>query len=205
MKDISTFLLNPAKEMVYCGVDLGKLLRELREKRGASQEGVAKAVGTTGANLSRIELGEQQPRAALLTKLADYFGVSADFLLGRAVHAEDLPDDLRELFELAVGAGYAADLKDFFRWLKVKRDQLTAEREKIPRQPDEELLALVPDLTEDEIRAILLKFKGDVVKRIAKLTPEQTKVFNEEVAKILYYIDLEAKVKKSGDLTGPNT
>jgi len=190
--------------MVYCGVDLGKLIRELRKKRGLSQEDVAKAVGTTGANISRIELGDQQPRAALLTKLADYFGVSADYLLGRAVHAEDLPDDLRELFELAVDAGYAADLKDFFRWLAAKREKLAAEVDGIPRKPDEELLALVPDLTEGEIKAILSKFEGDVVKRIARLTPEQTRAFNEEVAKILYYIELEDKVKKSGGLTEPD-
>ena len=186
-------------------MSIGKLLRELREKRGLSQEDLAKAVGTTGANLSRIELGEQQPRAALLTKLADYFGVSADYLLGRAVHSEDLPDDLRELFELAVNAGYAADLKDFFRWLAAKRNRLLGEKDKIPRQPDEELLALVPDLTEGEIKAILLKFKGDVVKRIAKLTPEQTKVYNEEVAKILYYLELEAQVKRSGDIAEADT
>lgn len=193
--------MKSAKEMVCCSVDLGKVLRELREKRGLSQEDVAKAIGTTGANISRIELGNQQPRAALLTKLADFFGVSADYLLGRAVHAEDLPDDLRELFELAVDAGYAADLKDFFQWLKAKRNKLAADAEKFPRDPDEELLALIPDLTQEQVVEVLSKFEGDVVQRIAKLTPEQTKAFNEEVARILYYLDLEAKVKKGGELT----
>jgi transcriptional regulator with XRE-family HTH domain len=186
-------------------MDLGKLLRELREKRGLSQEDLAKAVGTTGANLSRIELSEQQPRAALLTKLADYFGVSADYLLGRAVHSEDLPADLRELFELAVNAGYAADLKDFFRWLAAKRNRLLGEKDKIPRQPDEGLLAFVSDLTEGEIKTMLSKFEGDVVQRIAKLTPDQKKVFNEEVAKILYYLELEKKVKTSGEAAEART
>lgn len=188
--------------MIKTSVDLGPRIKDLREKEGISQETLAKAVDSTGATISEIESGKRAPRVKLLIGIADYFGVSADFLLGRAVHAEDLPDDLRELFELAVEAEYVADLKDFFRWLAAKREKLVRDADGIPREPDEELLALVPDLTEGEIKAILLKFKGDVVKRIAKLTPEQTKAFNEEVVKILHYLELEAKVKKSGELTG---
>ena len=94
----------------------------LRITRGTIlEENFARTVGSTGATISEIESGKRAPRVKLLIAIADHFGVSADYLLGRAVHAEDLPDDLRELFQLAVDAGYAADLKDFFRWLKAKR------------------------------------------------------------------------------------
>lgn len=187
--------------MIKTLVDLGSRIKDLREKEGISQESLAKTVGSTGATISEIESGKRAPRVKLLIAIADHFGVSADYLLGRAVHAEDLPDDLRELFELAVGAGYAADLKDFFQWLNAKRNKLAADAEKFPRDPDEELLALIPDLTPEQVKEVLSKFEGDVVQRIAKLTPEQTEAFNEEVAKILYYLDLEAKVKKGEKLT----
>ena len=187
--------------MVYRAVELGKRIKELRENQGLSQDKLAEAVGTSTTTISRIESGKQVPSATLVAKIAERFSVSADYLLGRAVHAEDLPDDYRELFELAVEAGYAADLKDFFRWLNAKRNKLAADAEKFPREPDEELLALIPDFTPEQIKEVLSKFEGDVVQRIAKLTPEQTKAFNEEVAKILYYLDLEAKVKKGGELT----
>jgi transcriptional regulator with XRE-family HTH domain len=183
---------------------LGDRIKELREKHRVTQEGLAKAVGTSATNISRLEAGEQAPRANLLMAIADYFGVSTDYLLGRGAKEGDLSPEMRELFERARAAHFVVELSDFFDWLAAKRDKLAHEKEKIPRQPDEELLALVPDLTEGEIKAILLKFDGDVVKRIAKLTPEQTKAFNEEVAKILYYFELEAKVKRSGELTRPD-
>jgi len=182
-------------------MELGERIKELRERRGVSQREMATAIKISPTSMSRIEAGLQEPSGKLVAAIAEYLGVSTDYLLGLGAKEGDLAPDLRELFELAVDAGYVADLKDFFRWLAAKREKLVREADGIPRQPDEELLALVPGLTEGEIKAILLKFKGEVVKRIAKLTPEQTKAFNEEVAKILHYLELEAKVKKSGELT----
>jgi transcriptional regulator with XRE-family HTH domain len=180
---------------------LGDRIKELREKHRVTQEELAKAVGTSPTNISRLEAGEQAPRANLLAAIADYFGISTDYLLGRGPTEKDLSPELLELFAAAQKAGYAANLKEFFDWLAEKREHLAVLDEKVRREPDEELLALVPDLTPDEIKVILSKFKGDVVQRIAKLAPEQTEAFNEEVAKVLYYLELEAKVKRSGELT----
>ncbi len=189
--------------MIKAFVDLGSRIKELRGKEGISQETLAKAIGSTGATVSEIESGKRAPRVKLLSAIADYFGVSTDYLLGRGAKEGDLSPEMRELFERARAVGFVAELSDFFGWLAAKREKLVRDADGITRQPDEELLALVPDLTRDEIKVILLKFKGDVVKRIAKLTPEQTEAFNEEVAKILYYLELEAKVR-SGELTKPD-
>lgn len=167
----------------------------MRESRGLSQEKLAEAVGTSTTTISRIESGKQILSAILVGKIAEYLSVSADYLLGRAVHGEDLPDDLRELFELAVDAGYAADLKDFFRWLKAKRDKLA--HEPTEYEADEELLALVPGLTREEIAAILNRYDGKFLRRIAGLSEEEKKVFDEEAAKILRYLELEQKVRES--------
>jgi transcriptional regulator with XRE-family HTH domain len=186
-------------------MSFGERLKEVRLRKNWTQGALGAAVGKSAGAISDYESGKRTPRIDVLINLADNLEVSVDYLVGRVARIGDLPDDLRELFELAVNAGYAADLKDFFRWLAAKRNQLTGEKDKIPRRPDAELLALVPDLTEGEIKAILLKFKSDVVKRIAKLTPEQTEAFNEEVAKVLYYLELEAKVKRSGELTEPDS
>ena len=182
-------------------MELKTRLKELRAREDISQEELARHVKTSAVNISRIEAGTQGVRSNLLARIADYFGVTTDYLLGRDVHEKDLSPELKDLFARAREAGFVVELSDFFEWLAAKRNQLVHDDENIPRGPDEELLALVPDLTPDEIKVILLKFKGDVVKRIAKLTPEQTEAFNEEVAKILYYLELEAKVKKSGELT----
>jgi transcriptional regulator with XRE-family HTH domain len=184
-------------------MNLGNRIKKLRKRRGISQERLAKEVGSTGATVSEIESGKRAPRVKLLSALADYFGVSADYLLGRAVHQEDLSDDLRELFQLAFDAGYAADLKAFFRWLKAKRNKIT--QPPAEHKPDEELLALVPELSEDDVVALLTKYDGQILLRMAQLADEQKENFTREIAKTLYYLELEEKIKKAGEKTGPNT
>jgi transcriptional regulator with XRE-family HTH domain len=186
-------------------MDFGERLRVTRQSKEMTQEALADKVGATSAAISDYESGKRLPRLDLLTKLSNALDVSADYLLGRDLHEKDLPDDLRELFQLAVKAEYVADLKDFFRWLAAKRNKLASEPDEFPRKPDEELLALIPEFTPEQIQEILSKFEGDVVQRIAKLTPDQKKVFNEEVAKILYYLDLEKKVKTSGEAAEART
>lgn len=163
---------------------------------------MADEIGSTGATISEIESGKRAPRVKLLSALADYFGVSADYLLGRAVHAGDLSDDQRELFQLAVDAGYAADLRDFFRWLKAKRNKIT--RPPAERKPDEELLALVPELSEDDVVALLTKYDGQILQRMAQLNDEQKENFTQEIAKVLYYLELEEKVKRGGETPAPD-
>ena len=163
---------------------------------------MAKEVGSTGATISEIESGKRAPRVKLLSAIADYFGVSADYLLGRAVHQDDLNDDQRELFQLAVDAGYAADLRDFFRWLKAKRNKIT--QPPAEHKPDEELLTLVPELSEDDVVALLTKYDGQVLLRMAQLSDEQKENFTKEIAKVLYYLELEEKVKKGGEMPAPD-
>lgn len=60
-----------------------KILRELREKRGLTLEQVAEGVGLRNQYISNYELGKRRPDYDTLCKLADYFGVSVDYLLGR--------------------------------------------------------------------------------------------------------------------------
>lgn len=58
-------------------------LRELREQKGVTQKEVATAVGCTSTVYSRYERGEREPDITTLCRLADYFGVSVDYIVGR--------------------------------------------------------------------------------------------------------------------------
>lgn len=60
-----------------------KILRELREKRGLTLEQVAEGVGLRNQYISNYELGKRRPDYDTICKLADFFGVSVDYLLGR--------------------------------------------------------------------------------------------------------------------------
>ena len=58
-------------------------IAELRKEKGLSQRALAKAIGTSQANLSRWEQGLNEPSVIECWKIADYFGVSLDLLCGR--------------------------------------------------------------------------------------------------------------------------
>ena len=58
-------------------------LKELRESRGLSQADLAQAIHTNQSTVAMWENGTNRPRNATLEKLANFFGVSTDYLLGR--------------------------------------------------------------------------------------------------------------------------
>ncbi len=58
-------------------------LKEIRLEKGLSQWEVANGIKTGQSNIGRWENGDVLPSADFIIKLADFFGVSTDYLLGR--------------------------------------------------------------------------------------------------------------------------
>jgi len=56
----------------------------LRRERGLSQRAAASALGISQALLSHYENGAREPGLAFVCRACDYYGVSADYLLGRS-------------------------------------------------------------------------------------------------------------------------
>lgn len=59
-------------------------LKELRKERNLTQLRVAALVDITRGAYANIENGKREPDFRTICILADYFGVSADYLLGRS-------------------------------------------------------------------------------------------------------------------------
>ena len=59
-------------------------LLELKSTRKLLQKEITEAIEITVRNYQRYEKGEQQPTLPVLLKLADYFDVSLDYLVGRS-------------------------------------------------------------------------------------------------------------------------
>lgn len=57
-------------------------IRSLREDRDLRQVDVAKATGIDQRSLSNYETGKTNPDSFAIIKLAEFFGVSCDYLLG---------------------------------------------------------------------------------------------------------------------------
>lgn len=66
----------------YSPAVFGERLKELRIEKGVGQNKLAKDLGLSNASISYWENGKQEPSASAVYKLALYFGVSADYLLG---------------------------------------------------------------------------------------------------------------------------
>ena len=59
-------------------------LKELRTKYGETQGQLSAAIGVSVKQIVRFEKGEQKPGLDNLWKLADHFGVTIDYLVGRS-------------------------------------------------------------------------------------------------------------------------
>lgn len=58
-------------------------LVELRKEKGLSQVALAKDLGVDCSTIAKYETGDRLPDLVMLCKLADYFNVTTDYLVGR--------------------------------------------------------------------------------------------------------------------------
>ncbi|MCL2461370.1 MAG: helix-turn-helix domain-containing protein [Defluviitaleaceae bacterium] len=62
---------------------LSERLKECRKNKGVTQKTVAEFLGINATSYQKYELSLREPNIDTLIKLADYFDVSTDYLLGR--------------------------------------------------------------------------------------------------------------------------
>ena len=70
---------------------MGRRIKELRKEKKLRQRDMGEFLDMTLRNYQRIEHGEINLPALTLCALADYFGVSADYLLGRTDVRDGMP------------------------------------------------------------------------------------------------------------------
>lgn len=66
-------------------MNFAKRLKSLREEKNIKQVELAKSLKMTSATLSQYEKGIREPNNETLIKLAEYFDVSVDYLLGLTI------------------------------------------------------------------------------------------------------------------------
>lgn len=64
-------------------MEIGKIIKELRKEKGLSQKKLADAIGVSQKAVDLWERNINEPKASYIAKLADFFDVSADAILGR--------------------------------------------------------------------------------------------------------------------------
>lgn len=71
-----------------------ELLRELREDHDDSQSDIAAVLGISQQHYSKYERGEYELPLRHFITLAKYYGVSADYLIGRCSYDEKRPMEM---------------------------------------------------------------------------------------------------------------
>ncbi len=71
-------------------------IKDIRLRKGLTQSEVATALGVSSVVYSRYENGKRQPSIDTLVQMADIFGVTVDYLLGR----QDIEDSTLSEYEL---------------------------------------------------------------------------------------------------------
>ncbi len=111
-------------------------LRNLRDKKGQTQDEVGKAVGKSRESVSKYEIGEREPDTISIASFAKHFNVSADYILGITDDSELPIGSKRKPFspELYAFEKYLYD-KNFIPYLQlaVKIKDYNLELEKIEK------------------------------------------------------------------------
>lgn len=130
---------------------LGARLAYLRRQKGLSQRELAKLLGVAQSTIAMYEGGNRTPDPEMLQRIADFFGVSLDYLMDRQESLDPpwlskLPPEMQEFvreeskrgfpyLRLARGASLAElppeALEAFVRaWMDAKERQRKEAREK---------------------------------------------------------------------------
>lgn len=99
-------------------------LKELRVNTGKSQTAIAKALGVSQRTYCNYENGAREADYGTLCKLADFFGVSVDYLLERDTDkSAELPPTDKELSEMlsTLTKSELDDTKNYIGFLIAKR------------------------------------------------------------------------------------
>jgi len=63
--------------------EFAKRLKQMRERRGMNCKALGECCGMSKNIIGQYERGEKEPSASSLCKIADFFEVTTDYLLGR--------------------------------------------------------------------------------------------------------------------------
>lgn len=71
------------KEAIWVSAFSERLI-QLRNEKKLSQEAAAKEFGVVVRAYQRYEYGQREPQLSTLIKMADFYGVTLDYLAGRS-------------------------------------------------------------------------------------------------------------------------
>ncbi|MFT8928480.1 MAG: helix-turn-helix transcriptional regulator [Sporolactobacillus sp.] len=109
---------------------IGKRITQLREEKGWTKTFTAEKLGIkTMSTYANWEYGTRTPDGEMLTKIADLFDVSTDYLLGRTdIHNSERKKENRFFYDLDHASKEEInELENYFRYMRSKRKRMEDE------------------------------------------------------------------------------
>ena len=119
MYNISTFGRNGCLVMDR---NFSVIITELRKEKGFSQKEAASQLGISQALLSHYEKGIRECGHSFLIKIADFYGVSCDYILGRTDKRSDIQAVAENLLES--NNDFKATSKTYIKAAMILRDAI---------------------------------------------------------------------------------
>ncbi|GEM_PF-773371 len=98
---------------------MNEVLKELRQQKGCKHKEMSEALGVSISQLSDYENGRKKLGMAMAIKLADFYNVTLDYIMGREV--KQTIDNRSDIEKLAAENKFSVDDEDF---LKQNQEQL---------------------------------------------------------------------------------
>ena len=95
------------------------ILKDLRTRANYSQQKLADITGISKTVLAELETGKRNIGLAILTKLADFYGVTLDYIMGR--EAKNETDERSDIEKISAENNFSVADEEF---LKQNQDQL---------------------------------------------------------------------------------
>lgn len=103
-------------------MSFGKIIAHLRHKNNLSQEELAKRLNISKSSLGMYETNKREPSFDMTKKIADFFDVTTDYLLGRSDHSQLTEVEVKERDS------------DVEEWMKIIESLPEDERKEIEEQ-----------------------------------------------------------------------
>jgi len=102
---------------------IGQRLKKLREEKDLTQAQVAKILGVSRTTYTQYETGKSEPDLATVSKLAEIYETSVDFLLGKT----DIPTPIETIAAHHDGEEWTQEeleeIERFKEFVRMKRQQ----------------------------------------------------------------------------------
>ena len=156
-------------------------IKDLRHEKGLSLRAMCAEINIPASTLSQYERGVREPNISMLIKLADYFNVSVDYLIGREPKNEVIKtyqfyvfdDDytLKSLCDSSPISEYSVPILDEseFEALEYSLELSAKSSQILSRLYDRFYLDKISDGSYEELTRILVNkeaFQVEVIKRV---------------------------------------